>query len=62
MTREIVWELIRGNPYYKDKPKKKAELYTLSTNEKPKKPDKITKEDIKIFEQLQYGIKNESIK
>ena len=58
MTREIVWELIRGNPYYKpeDKPKRKTELYKLSIDETEKKEKevihKVTEKDLKVFDKL----------
>lgn len=47
-SREIIFELIRGNPYYKnyDKPRRKGEIYNLSTDQKEEedKPEDIVKE------------------
>jgi hypothetical protein len=61
MTRELLWELIRGNPNYKqeDKPQKITDIMKLSFDEEPKKikPKKITPEDIKIYEKMCFGIK-----
>jgi len=62
MTREILWELIQGNPYYKaeDKPKRKDALMKLSIDEKEKKekvkPQKLTEQDLKYFNALRNGI------
>ncbi len=61
-TRELIWWGIMGNPYIKseDKPKRRDEIMKLSIDEVEKKkklPNKITPEDIKIFEQLQYNKK-----
>jgi hypothetical protein len=61
MSREIIWELIRGNPYYKpeDKPKRKTEMLKLSIDEvktKEEKIHKITEKDLKIFEKLRNGL------
>jgi hypothetical protein len=60
MTREIVWELIRGNPYYKpeDKPKKITDVMKLSTDkeERKKRVIRTTREDLRIFEKMQFGI------
>jgi len=58
MSREIVWELIRGNPYYKkeDKPVRKSDVMKLSIEKEEKRaPDKVTEEDLKIFQQLQFN-------
>lgn len=63
MTREIVWELIRGNPHYKneDKPKRITDIMKLSFDDKPekKKATKLTAQDLRVFEELQFGIKKE---
>jgi hypothetical protein len=65
-TREIVWTLILGNPAIPEdkKPKNKSDIYNLNIdktiNLRVKKPrvKKITEQDIRIFEQMQFGIKN----
>ena len=54
-TREIVWELIRGNPHYKDRPRSKREMMSLAMDEKLEVDSgAYTDEDMKIFEQIQY--------
>lgn len=58
LSREIVWELIRGNPYYKieDKPKLKTDIMKLSMDKEEKKePQNVTAQDIKVFEHLSYN-------
>ena len=60
LSREIVWELIRGNPYYKpeDKPKRKTDIMKLNMDKVEKiKPQKVTAQDIKVMEHLAYNIK-----
>jgi hypothetical protein len=58
-TREILWQIIQGNPHIKseDKPKRKDQIYKLKTDEvevKKHRVPKVTPEDIKIFEALNY--------
>lgn len=61
MTRKLIWTLISGNPYIKneDKPKSEKEIMKLSIDDNDKKikvkSEKITPEDIKIFQHLQYN-------
>lgn len=61
-TREVIWTLILGNPAIPEdkKPKSKSDIYKLSMDEikiKAKKPktNKITEQDIKIFEAMQFN-------
>lgn len=61
LSREIVWELIRGNPYYeaKNKPANKTKIMKLSMDKEEKKETqkapRVTAQDIKVFEHLQYN-------
>lgn len=60
-TREVIWELIRGNPYYKaeDKPKRRDEIMKLTIDETKKEKEtvyKITKKDLDVFDKLRNGI------
>jgi hypothetical protein len=62
ITREILWELIQGNPYYKpeDKPNRKDQIYRLSTDReqqqiKEKDIKKIKEQDLRVFEALNFN-------
>lgn len=69
MTREIVAELIWGNPYYKteDKPKSKYEIMPLSMDpdrkeiEKRKEIRKPSKEELKEAERILKGAKKDGM-
>ena len=56
-TREIVWEMIRGNPGYENKPTSKDQIYKLSSDEPEKieKTPKTTEQDVKVFEAMQFN-------
>jgi hypothetical protein len=52
MTREIVFQLINGNPGIENKPSSIQELYHLSIDEKIEKKDKvITTEELEAIRQ-----------
>lgn len=58
----MIWYEIMGNPYIKseDKPKRKDAIYKLNMDAEKiekRKPDKITEEDLKIFQQMQFNKK-----
>jgi hypothetical protein len=58
----LIWYGIQGNPYIKseDKPKRRDAIFKLTLDKEEgerRKPDKITAEDLKIFEQMQYSKK-----
>jgi len=59
--REILWQMIQGNPHIKaeSKPKLKSDIFKLSTDEvkKVKRTPKVTASDIKVFEALNYNKK-----
>lgn len=62
LAREIVFELIRGNPYYKaeDKPKRKTDLMEFEMDKKPKpeKKDKqLTEEDLRMAQLIGFNKK-----
>ena len=59
-VREILWELKMGNPYYKkeDKPHKKSDIMQLSMDvvkKVEKKPMKVTEEDLKFYQALNFN-------
>jgi hypothetical protein len=52
-VREIIWEMNRGNPHYKDEGryKRKQDIFKLSMDEEEKKEVKRpTIDEVKIFE------------
>ena len=61
MTRELVFELITGNPHYKqeDKPRRKSDIIKLSTDKEDKVKEEIprvTEQDIKTFEAIKHEL------
>ena len=63
LVRDIIFTLICGNPNIdkNNKPNKPSDLYKLSIDkevkEVKKKAPKITKQDLKVYEHLSFGIK-----
>jgi hypothetical protein len=60
--REILWQMIQGNPHIKPetKPKIKSDIFKLSSDEvkkKVKRTPKVTASEIKVFEVLNYNKK-----
>jgi hypothetical protein len=62
-VRELIFELIMGNPYYKneDKPRRKDQIIKLSIDLKDSEEKKVvrsrrlTDQDIKVMEQLNFN-------
>jgi hypothetical protein len=58
-TREILWQMIQGNPNIKpeDKPKRKDQIYKLGVDkeEVKKKAPRITEQDLKVYEALNFN-------
>jgi predicted GTPase len=60
-TRELIWTIIQWAPFFdpKDKPKKISDIFRLNMDgekkETKKKVTKITEQEIKIFEMLNYN-------
>jgi len=59
-TREILWQMIQGNPHIKaeDKPKVKSEIYKLSSDEVKKvkkRVPKVTEEDLFFYQQIGFN-------
>jgi hypothetical protein len=59
LAREIIFAMIQGNANIKteDKPNRKEDLWKLSidTKEEVKKVQKVTEQDLKVFEKMQFN-------
>jgi hypothetical protein len=58
--REVVYTMIAGNPHIKneDKPKRPRDIHKISDDKEPevnKDIQKITEQDLKVYEALNYG-------
>lgn len=57
-TREIIWWMIQGNVNIKqsDKPKRRDAIIKMSIDKEEKRePEKITPDDLKMFERMQFN-------